>query len=207
MLTVVPRYAPYEGVEAAGISVPLDLPQPSLELQTDVLQQPAVPPSEADGAEEIAAGGAGAPAAAAAPAPTLPRSTATGGQPTAADGQPGDGRGEQMQDGQEDSPGESGEPAAASAAAQRLAPTAELYHCWQGGVHRVFVDHPLFHSSGKPAWLVGLQPKVCSHAAQAHSRHVEAGVALLHAASASCPACAWLVLSALDASTCHPGLP
>ncbi|KAI7845973.1 hypothetical protein COHA_000518 [Chlorella ohadii] len=147
VLTVVPRYAPYEGVEAAGISVPLDLPQPSLELQTDVLQQPAVPPSEADGAEEIAAGGAGAPAAAAAPAPTLPRSTATGGQPTAADGQPGDGRGEQMQDGQEDSPGESGEPAAASAAAQRLAPTAELYHCWQGGVHRVFVDHPLFHSS------------------------------------------------------------
>lgn len=141
VLTVVPRYSPYEGVEPTGISVPLDLPQPNPELP---LQHPGSTPNEAAAADAVAQ-----PIAPEAAAPVIPLQAAGGGQPAAELGSL-----EAAEQGaQREDSADQEEPAAVPLERQELAQHAELYQCWQGGVHRVFVDHPLFHSSGGPPRL------------------------------------------------------
>lgn len=154
---MVPRYAPYEGVEPAGISVPLDLPQPSSGLLAADLQQPACMSDEAGAAGTVVAFTADTAAAA------EPSQAAGSGQPAAESGSQ-----EAVEQGaQREDSADKEEPAAVPLEQQGLAQHAELYQCWQGGVHRVFVDHPLFHSSGGLPWSgVGfsphsLEPQVC----------------------------------------------
>ena len=163
VLTVVPRYAPYEGVEPTGISVPLDLPAVAA-----AAAEPSLPPPPAgdalaggswgdDGAAAVAAAVDAVEALAAAAAavdaclqPNCPEPAADAvdanlqpgypqpavGPAAAAEARSGGGG-----DGDEEEAG----PAAAH---DLLARHAELYQCRQGGVQRVFVDHPVFHSSG-----------------------------------------------------------
>lgn len=99
-MTVVPRYAPYAGVEPTGVSVPLDLPH-------------STTPSAA---KSDKSGGRG-----------------TGNRPATGNAQHTPGLGDASQEG--------------AAAAQ--AEHADLWECRQGGVRRVFVEHPLFTTSGR----------------------------------------------------------
>ena len=115
---MVPRYAAYEGVEATGIRVPLHLP-----LRAEQPEQQADAAGKADDAEmdqqsERAEAGAGA--------------AGSSGQPAAG-----------ASSGGEQEAGASG-----AAAPTGLRRHADLWQCQQGGVQRVFVDHPLFTSSG-----------------------------------------------------------
>lgn len=154
---MVPRYEPYEGVEPTGISVPLDLPR-------DLPQpSPAEAASVPNGAVATPTTDAAAPAApAAAQDMAAPMSMQAVGhaRPAAADAHTTTAAGgavEQSMSGLEGS-SEDQVSAAAPGPAQQLAQHAELYHCWQGGVHRVFVDHPLFYSSGELMHLVQSVP-------------------------------------------------
>lgn len=163
VLTVVPRYAPYEGVEPTGIIVPLDLPAPAQ-------ASPADQPMEAGEGDEEAvaaacAAAALADAAATAAAGTVPLSTplqpalaAAARAAAAAAGDGGGGDTAELSSGgeEEEEGGEEG----------RLAQHAELYQCRQGGVQRVFVDHPLFRSTG--GWVGALS---ACHPAVALEQH------------------------------------
>lgn len=133
VLTVVPRYAPYQGVEPTGISVPLDLPPPS--------EQP--PPQPQLGPGEALP--PGPPAAAAQPHEGQPHDSAPGSAERP--GSPGPAAMEDEGVGE----GQDGEGAAASGAGG-LPQHADLWACEQGGVQRVFVDHPLFASTGGFGW-------------------------------------------------------
>ncbi|KAL4434830.1 hypothetical protein ABPG77_005357 [Micractinium sp. CCAP 211/92] len=135
VLTVVPRYAPYEGVEPTGISVPLELPSP--------FEQPQQP--QLGAGEQLPAGAC---ASTGKPHEGQPCDTAAGpadqpgsSGPTAMEGE---GVGQEPEGGQ-----------AAASGAAGLPQHAELWACHQGGVHRVFVDHPLFASTDIYGGTVG----------------------------------------------------
>lgn len=128
VLTVVPRYSAYEGVEPTGLSVPLDLPLPP----------PAAVPQEPAAAEDAPLASAEQPASGpdvAAQQPDVDGAAASGSE-----------QGEEQ----------AGEGSSQDGAAASLPQHADLWLCQQGGVQRVFVDHPLFTSSGE-AQLPGLQ--------------------------------------------------
>ncbi|EFN52277.1 hypothetical protein CHLNCDRAFT_54504, partial [Chlorella variabilis] len=128
VLTVVPRYAPYTGVEPTGVSVPLELPPLPVRKARPAAAAAA---SGASGAEQAGSG----------------------------DGD------EEMADAAAEAGGEAAaaqDPAAAAAAAEEgpgcgsggggtggdaLPAHADLWQCLQGGVRRLFVDHPLFTSA------------------------------------------------------------
>lgn len=133
VITVVPRYSPYEGVEPTGISVPLELPSLPLPLPPveKRLSNGPAPEAAAAGIAEPACEilpGAGCSAAATKTAAAADCDMEPSGEPTSTD--------------------RSGEEGASNAgSAGSLPHSADLWLCEQGGVQRVFVDHPLFTSS------------------------------------------------------------
>ena len=142
VLTVVPFYQQYAGVEPTGIRVPLDLPAP----QQEPALQPLLPDADPAGVERPAvsdwrlaepAAGAGAAAAAAARKGYEP-AAGSGGRSAAEQAEEEEEEEEEMEEGS-DTGGSGGEV---------LARHADLWVCQQAGVQRVFVDHPLFASSG-----------------------------------------------------------
>ncbi|KAL4423951.1 hypothetical protein ABPG75_001252 [Micractinium tetrahymenae] len=131
VLTVVPRYAPYEGVEPTGISVPLDLPPPS--------EQPPPKPELGSG-EPVPPGPAASGTAARVAAG--PREVQSPGGVSGAAGETGGAEPAAMEEGSG-----SEEEGAADSGAAGLPQHVDLWACEQGGVQRVFVDHPLFAST------------------------------------------------------------
>jgi hypothetical protein len=121
VLTVVPRYAAYEGVEATGISVPLHLPLRAEQQVGAAGEAGDAEMGEAQQAERVEAG-AGA--------------TSSGGEQEAG--------------------------ASDGAAPTSLRRHAYLWQCQQGGVQRIFVDHPLFTSSGGCWWVVNACAAACA---------------------------------------------
>lgn len=124
---MVPRYAPYEGVEPTGISVPLDLPPPSQQQPLQRELGPTLPSGPHDAAAQRQEGAPHDSARSPADQP--------GSREPAAMEEEGVGAG---QEGQE----------ASASGAAGLPQHADLWVCEQGGVQRVFVDHPLFASPG-----------------------------------------------------------
>jgi len=139
VLTVVPRYSPYEGVEPTGVSVPLDLPP---QAQLPPAEPAAALPccgQETAGATEPGSAAAAAAAAAEAEAAEAEAASATSSG----------------LDAQEPAEGSGGQASQAAAGVQQV---ADLWLCEQRGVKRVFVDHPLFYSSG--GWVAGALSKL-----------------------------------------------
>lgn len=162
MLTVVPRYQPYEGVEPTGISVPLDLPQ---DLPQPSPAKAASVPNWAVATPTNDTAAPSAPAVAQDTAAAMSTKAVGNAHPAVADAQTTTPAGSADEQSSLENDAEDQVPAAAPGAVQQLAQHAELYHCWQGGVHRVFVDHPLFHSSGELMHLVQPVPAACMGAA------------------------------------------
>lgn len=132
-MTVAPRYACYDDVAATGVRVPLDLP-PGLTLPAAGEAEEGESPS----AEEDAGKTAGA---------LLAGGGEAGRSGGSEAGSSGGSEGAVGSDLEDNSGGE--QPAAAGphcggASGESLPPHAEYHLCRQGGVDRVFVDHPLF---------------------------------------------------------------
>lgn len=140
-MTVAPRYACYDDVAATGVRVPLELP-PGLTLPAAGEAEEG----ESPGAEEDAGETAGALLAGGGEAGSSGGSEAgsSGGSEAGSSGGSEGAGGSDLED---NSGGE--QPAAAGphsggAGGESLPPHAEYHLCRQGGVDRVFVDHPLF---------------------------------------------------------------